>query len=318
MDLPTCINCQSKELTLKLVVNDYKIFKCKNCCLVKVYPNPTNEVLQKLYRGIDQNAAKGAVLREIRTFKEQPRHVIRNLKKMRIDPVIKYFPELNTSSLICDVGCGSGVYLAALQKIGFSNLYGIEFNLDSVKLINQEFKFKKVIQGEIKKSAEIPKVNLITAYDVLEHVPDPNSVFKEIYDMLMDNQGYIHIRVPNYRSLWAKMFRKKWLWMIPPYHLNYFDHRSLKDMAKRNGFHIIKITSRKSGFRIVFWFLQLRSLLTKKDIASFSSSSLTGFQFFLINWAECLFKLFYFPLFVVLHYIKADDCLELYAKKDTR
>ena len=233
---------------------------------------------------------------------------------MRIEPINKYFPELNKASSICDVGCGSGIYLAALQKLGYSYLYGIEFNFDSVELINHNFNFKKVIQGEIRQSNDIPKVDLITAFDVLEHIPNPKETIREIYQMLNDETGYLHIRVPNYGSLWAKLFRRKWLWMIPPFHLNYFDYKSLKILAENNGFEIIKLRSRRSGFRIAFWFLQSKKLL-KKNIDSFDSSSYSKNNFFIINSIELLLRFLYFPIYIVVQLFDADDCLELYAKK---
>lgn len=313
MDSIICCSCKSTELTIKTTVGGYNIYKCNNCNLNKVYPSPNSDELQKLYSGIDRNIAKGAVLGEINTFKENSSQVISVLDSMRINPLKTFFPKLNTQSTICDVGCGSGIYLAALQKLGYTNLYGIEFNVDSVELINQNFNFK-VVQGEIKENINIPKADLLTAFDVLEHVPNPDEVLQEMHKMLKDDEGYIHIRVPSYGSLWAKIFGSKWLWMIPPFHLNYFDIKSLKTLAENNGFSVIKIRSRRSGYRIAFWFLQLKKLLSK-NIDSFDSSSYSKKNFFLINMIEYTFRVIYFPIYIVVQLFDADDCLELYAKK---
>ena len=309
----TCDNCNSKYLEINIKINASTIYKCKDCDLIKVYPNPSSKELQELYSGIDRNIAKGAVSCEIKSFVDNTSLVIATLKEMRITPIKKYFPKLNFQSSICDVGCGSGIYLAALQSIGFKNLYGIEYNADSVELINNTFKFKKVVQGEIKCNPEIPKVDLITSYNVLEHVPNSSFVLGEMHKMLSE-EGYIHIRVPNYGSLWVKVFQKKWLWMIPPFHLNYFNNKSLRNIAENKGFTIIKIRSRRLGFRIAFWFLQLKKLMTK-NIDSFSSNSYSKNLFYVINVAEICLRIVYLPIYLFKQLFYADDCLELHANK---
>jgi len=309
----TCDNCNSKNLVTDIKVDASTIYKCKDCDLIKVYPNPSLQELQKLYSGIDRNIAKGAVSGEIKSFVDNTYQVIATLKGMRLTPIKKFFPKINFQSSICDVGCGSGIYLAALQSIGYKNLYGIEYNADSVELINNNFKFNKVVQGEIKCNSEMPIVDLITAYDVLEHVPNPSFVLGEMYKML-NEEGHIHARVPNYGSLWAKVFQKKWLWMIPPFHLNYFNHKSLRNIAENKGFTIIKVRSRRSGFRIAFWFLQLKKLMTK-NIDSFSSNSYSKNLFYVIKITEICFSFVYFPVYLLTQLFYADDCLELYAKK---
>jgi len=309
-----CDNCNSDKLSVSLVVDQYTIYNCSKCDLDKVYPNPGKDELQKLYSGVDRNIAKGATSGEIKSFNENSSQIIYALRQIRISPLQKFFPGLNAESSLCDVGCGSGIFLAAMQKLGYRNLYGIEYNPDSVELINQNFNFKKVVAGEIKRNDNIPAVDVITAFDVLEHVPNPSETMKEIHGMLNDETGYIHIRVPNYGSLWAKVFRKKWLWMIPPFHLNYFSHKSLRSLAENNGFEVIKLRSRRPGYRLAFWFLQLKKLMNQ-NIDSFSSSSYSKNKFFVINLVESVFRIFYFPIAAISQLFYADDCLELYAKK---
>jgi len=294
-------------------MDNYTLYKCSVCGFAKIYPTPTEQELQALYSSVDKNIAKGNVITVINSFNNKPGQVIKALMPMRITPVLRFLPSINKSSAILDVGCGSGIYLATMQKLGFTNLYGMEYNTDSVEEINNRFKFNKVVVNPVARHAEIPKVDLITAFDVIEHVPDPSQAFTEMNRML-NSGGCIHVRMPNYGSFWAKVLRTKWLWAIPPYHLNYFNYKSLHKMAVDNGFKVIKLRSRRSGYRMAFFALQLKKM-TSGNIDNNYSDALSDFKFFIVNVAEFMVRVIYSPVSLLCGLFNADDCLELYAVK---
>jgi SAM-dependent methyltransferase len=82
--------------------------------------------------------------------------------------------------------------------------------------------------------------------EVLEHIPDPEEFLLNVKKILKD-EGIIVITVPNDYNPLQKIFisetgKEKW-WLAPPFHLNYFSHKSLADLVKRCGYEILESTS---------------------------------------------------------------------------
>ena len=64
---------------------------------------------------------------------------------------------------------------------------------------------------------------------------------------VLNTNGLIVITVPNDYNPLQQAFTKdsskeKW-WLAPPFHLNYFSHKSLASLVKRCGFEVLESTS---------------------------------------------------------------------------
>ncbi|MBK8515208.1 MAG: methyltransferase domain-containing protein [Saprospiraceae bacterium] len=73
---------------------------------------------------------------------------------------------------------------------------------------------------------------------VLEHVNDPNNWILKSSTILQKN-GIVIIALPNFGSIFKKIMKSKEPFIIPPYHLNYFTHKSLKTLLNNNDFEVI-------------------------------------------------------------------------------
>ena len=102
---------------------------------------------------------------------------------------------------ILDVGCGTGSYFGILS--GYGDLFGTESDNSVIEDLE-----KRKVPAEIFK-AELPhmdlgrKFDVITAFEILEHLENEHSVFKNIFDHL-ERGGMFIGTVPAYRWLWSK------------------------------------------------------------------------------------------------------------------
>ena len=114
---------------------------------------------------------------------------------------------------------GTGHLLSYLSKKGF-NTYGFEPSYDARQLINT--KSIKLIDNIDKDNNQY---DIITAWHVIEHVPDPKKTLKALKKRLSVN-GYLIVAVPNMASFDALYYKQQWAAYDVPRHLYHFNQES--------------------------------------------------------------------------------------------
>ena len=89
----------------------------------------------------------------------------------------------------------------------------------------------------------ILKENVIVLFDVLEHLCDPVSVFKTIYQKLRKN-GYCMAFTPNIFSVGYELMGAKQNTLLPFEHLCFYNKESLSYLANQSNFRIDDIETR--------------------------------------------------------------------------
>src|SRR3989344_2473675 len=86
-------------------------------------------------------------------------------------------------SKIFDFGCGSGYLVGELQKMGY-NAHGIDFEKEAIDY-GVNFGIKNLTLGSGNR-IEYPEesFDLITAFDVLEHIENEKPIIKELIRIL--------------------------------------------------------------------------------------------------------------------------------------
>lgn len=230
---PVCKSPDGKRIH-KMEASSF--WRCKNCGLEYIWPQPETEQLnseyQDYYAGQRVDKAFDAVT-------ELALPVLR----MNIDNA---FGEVAHATLrFLDVGCGGGHFVRAAQILGFE-AYGIEVDRQAAE--NAQKKGLNVLKGSLP-HPDLPSdsFDLIKLMHVVEHVPDPNALFIEVAKLLKPG-GVIWVDVPNQASFMAVM--KKGLhflglgdygYLQPPLHLTAFNKKSLKALFRETGFSAKKI-----------------------------------------------------------------------------
>lgn len=214
---------------------EFMLYSCLNCGVVTVRPELTNEMAEFYYPGdyicypVPINQEKSAFKRFDRKFGVEKRR-----KKV----------EMYTSKSggrILDIGCATGVFLREMQDYGWE-AYGVEpSKFASDIAINQQG--LNVYQGYLKEGLFTENFfDVITLWDVFEHLPNPVETLQEIKKILKAD-GYLVITTPNSNSWERKIFEQYWVGWEVPRHFNIFSEASIIRLLDAQGFQIEKLIS---------------------------------------------------------------------------
>jgi len=157
-----------------------------------------------------------------------------------------------------DIGCGQGTFLQLLQREGWE-CHGTELTQESASRASQ--RGIPVSVGEVREEQFPPhSFDLITFWQVLEHLRDPMKVLKALRP-LMKKGGIVAISTPNIESLQAKVASSQWFHLDPPRHLCLFSPKTLQRMMKSLGFHTLEIHHFSMEQNPVGWLQSLLNLM---------------------------------------------------------
>jgi len=145
---------------------------------------------------------------------------------------------LNTfrDKIVLDFGCGHGIFLDLLQNIA-SMTYGVEKNKD---IFDDFYRGKKHQIFYNLEQMDNNSVDIIVAFDVIEHLEAPLEILKEMYRVLNPN-GKVYIGVPN-QCDFLKSIEKEYLkFFYHEAHVLYFNEKSLSSLIANINFKINNI-----------------------------------------------------------------------------
>ena len=175
-----------------------------------------------------------------------------------LDNIDRYLTK-NNQPKILDIGCGSGLMLNALGRVG--ETYGMDVSDEAISFS------KEIFNGRVEKGA-LPDVlpyeenffDMITALDVIEHIDNDIDSISAIHSLLVPG-GKCIFTVPAYMFLWSR-------------HDDINQHKRRYTLSELNeklvhaGFNVEKISYYNTLlFPIVFLVRMLNNVL-KRDGAS--------------------------------------------------
>lgn len=231
MEYVKCDLCGSGDVALLFTAKDinqlkkglFNIVKCRKCGLVYVNPRPTKQEISKFY-------PKSYFLGT--NFKTTLKSDVSQSQFSKIEKIKK-------PGKILDIGCGSGEFLAIARQNNWE-VYGVEISKIATKYAKEKFGMN-VFTGELLET-NYPNeyFDVVTMWQVLEHLPNPSEVLTEI-NRILKNDGLLVVAVPNINSYQARIFKEFWFHLDAPRHLYHFEPDTLKKMLRKNGFKVLKI-----------------------------------------------------------------------------
>lgn len=150
--------------------------------------------------------------------------------------VVTQATALRQGSLL-DIGCGSGDFLVAMQKLGWQ-VRGYEPDAQAAKHANQRLAAQSQSQSQSHShSAVLTQValehafadngfDLITLWHVIEHVPNPVQTLATVRRLLKPG-GICIVQTPRLDSLEGHLFGQYFCGLDAPRHLCIFTHKTL-------------------------------------------------------------------------------------------
>jgi len=145
----------------------------------------------------------------------------------------------NNNPTILEIGSFQGQYLAHLARIGYSNLFGIENNPESVESgrLTGVNLFQGYILDDNAVFSDIPPADLVLCFNFLEHIPDPFHFLQIVRYKLCSKLAYIYITIPSFEYIRKTNLLQEFV----PDHLSYFTVQSLHTLFARCNLQILSI-----------------------------------------------------------------------------
>jgi 2-polyprenyl-3-methyl-5-hydroxy-6-metoxy-1,4-benzoquinol methylase len=150
---------------------------------------------------------------------------------------------LPTGGRILDVGCSNGRFLYLMAERGWV-VHGIEPSQDG-EIAAQTFG-DEAIHRRLYQELLPLEFDVVTAFEVIEHIPEPHLVVERIFQQLRPG-GYLMGSVPNGEFIKIKVLPRKAfglenilvpLTMDPGNHINYFNAAGLRKLFERTGYRV--------------------------------------------------------------------------------
>lgn len=167
---------------------------------------------------------------------------------------------------ILDIGCSSGGFLSTMQGPSWE-LYGIEMEASTADKARARTG-ASVFVGDAVAAPYLPNTfDVITSFDVLEHVYSPQQFLTKVFEWLKPG-GIYYAMMPNIASWEARLFRTYWYGLELPRHLFHFSPDSLRHLMTEVGFEEACIQTPRVSYMQRSARYVVSGLLEKVGIAS--------------------------------------------------
>jgi 2-polyprenyl-3-methyl-5-hydroxy-6-metoxy-1,4-benzoquinol methylase len=279
-----CLNCKSSNTILYATAKDVEYFTteevfqyhlCNHCKVLFIHPVPT-ENLRLIYPAnyySFTNNNKGISF------------AVKNwLDKLFFKKILK---KINSEKInILDAGGGTGWLINSIKRfeprVVFSQIVDIDKSAEQVAIASGHNYFL----GRFEAFHSHQKFHVILLLNFIEHVANPKEVLQKAYELL-DDDGVIIIKTPNYNSWDARIFRSKnWGGYHCPRHWVIFEKRSAEALFIENNLHIENFSYTQGA---PFWTVSILHYLHRRKWIKASAAK----------------PLIYHPLFTVISILTA-------------
>jgi len=232
-----CNLCGADDTVHVAEIDGFHIVKCRQCGLVYVNPRYRQQQLQEIYTeeyydhdGINN----GLEFFGYSNYVDDEENIKTTFAK-RLNTIERYA----TKGRLLDVGCATGFFLDLARSNGWE-VIGSEVSEFSARYARQTLGLD-VRLGTLKQlSFEDQAFDVVTMWDVIEHVPDPLGELREVWRILRDG-GVLSIITPDVGSLVARLLGSRWEeFRRVREHVYFFSRRTMCETLRRAGFRVLK------------------------------------------------------------------------------
>ena len=221
-----CVFCSRSSDQIAVEENGYLGRKCPSCGLIYISPRPSPSEIQNLYRQGESNVSAESPMTWGIGKRLHARHNLAIIKKF-----------IRNGSML-EIGPGEGYFLHEARKEGF-DAYGIEINNIQADFIRRDLGIPCEESPLDIHSFGGKKFDIIYHCDVISHLYDPITEFRNIKDALSDN-GLLAFETGNGGDVEQEYFRHFASFEYPG-HLFFFGENNLKELLRLTGFEFMQM-----------------------------------------------------------------------------
>jgi len=155
--------------------------------------------------------------------------IVKNMRKF-----LSFLAPKKPNGRLLDVGCAFGYVVELAGKNGY-DAFGLDpshFAVTKARKLVGKDRISETTIGNASYPAS--SFDVITMFDVFEHLQDPLTDMKKLA-RLLKKDGVIIIATGDTQSIAAKVMKRRWTFFIPPQHIFFFHKRNVTDLLKRAG-----------------------------------------------------------------------------------
>jgi SAM-dependent methyltransferase len=252
--LGRCLYCGGERLVphyeqvrdrLGFVSGEWKFNRCRDCQSLRLDPFPHADDIAGFYPPVysfSLDAGRESWLRRLLVQLEY-RCFYRPQYRAQARQVLRGIGWQGERGLrLLDVGCGRGLRLTAFRDRGF-HVQGVDLQPEVVEYVRRELAIDAAVGGidSLDTLFQPESFDLITAFYLLEHVPDVYQVLDRCRRLLRPG-GWLVGVVPICDGLQARLFGSRWIHVREaPRHLSLPAARGLMRVAERAGYGDVTI-----------------------------------------------------------------------------
>ena len=232
--IQTCNLCEHHEMQAFCPENARGLVQCQNCGLVFVGEQPEAEELYALYgETYFHNDDSGEV--GYTNYIEDERNIRKTVNK-RFDHIERFID----SGRMIDVGCAMGFFIDEAAKRNWQ-VEGLDVSDFATRYVRENFGHTAHCGSLMDVDLPENAYDLVTMYDVIEHVPDPKGYVERV-SQLMRSGGIFELATPDVGSLPARLTGKRWIgYKLSDEHVYYFSVKTLSRMLDEAGFDVVHV-----------------------------------------------------------------------------
>ncbi len=224
-----CPICEGTSFTTLFTKQQEPFVECQQCSLTMINPRP---VYTRILKGYTEDYSQWYIDKKDKKIRRAKRRV-------------KIMKRLKPAGRWLDIGCSAG-FILSVAKAAHYDTYGIEIDPLGVKHAREELGLENIFQGTFEEHHfDDNFFDIITMYDVLEHVQNLNEIVKELKRVLSIN-GVIEIWTPDIGHWRVPKSLIEWDAIKPSEHLYYFNKETLSMILQKHG---LKIMSRRFSLK---------------------------------------------------------------------
>lgn len=222
-----CPACGREDLRVWIEVGVFSYLECRQCSLVSLradHIRTPESIYTSDYFESGSNSGYTDYAADEPTHRLNARRHLRRMRQHGIRP----------PGILIDLGCAGGFFMSEAASAGWT-VFGVDISPWSREQVRSRFGFE-AFESIGAASRRIGRaVDAVTAFQVLEHMPNILSTLKDLRNALRA-EGSLVIETWNRSSVSCRLMGGAWQQLSPPSVVHLFNSVSLEKLLDRSGF----------------------------------------------------------------------------------
>jgi 2-polyprenyl-3-methyl-5-hydroxy-6-metoxy-1,4-benzoquinol methylase len=255
VEITACPLCGAGGPTVAFTEPPYTVYRCRQCGLGFVSPRLHARGLVDIYADDGYWRSASPKTLGYHDYRADEPLYLKTFRR-RLDFVLSRGP---SSGRALDVGCAAGFCMAALRERGF-DAYGVEVSEAIGSHARDHFGFGDAVHlGTLDTAPHADgSFDLITMWDVVEHVPDPRALLAKARALLRPG-GLLVLETQDIDSRFARLLGPRWHHYKHAEHIYHFTPATATELVQNAGFAVERLTHRFGGKHVSLHFIAERA-----------------------------------------------------------